>query len=236
MRIPLHQIKAYSKCPAYASFSKKSKPVPESVRNKIISNVIKKCYVRHSQTGYRVPWRIILKWIDHDILKEINLKDDDAYDKAKSLADSIVVPVNHWYHRLYKKEEHEGYVNVPVSAIAGGCEIYDTVPIIKMSDPITIIIIDDIVNSQVQMYNDFKVRGLLWLVSRQLGLETLKAEHLLIGPTRALESTSIVCNKEMNKKIESSISHIAIAIRNNVCYPSITLMCNSCPYNKECSL
>jgi len=235
MRLNLNEIKAFSKCPRYYSFLK-SGEMPISLRNKIIEHIIKKCYSRQSENNYFIPWRTVLGWIDKAIFHDIDVSLPESYEKAKQLSNSIVEPLHHWYQEEFKKEEVITYINIPAKKIIGGCEIYETIPIVKMTDPITIVTIDDAISSEIQMFNDIKTRGLAWLLTQELKVDTIVNEHLLIGKLKRLEILKTNFNKEMNKKIQQTIEHIAAAIRIGVSYASISSACNTCPYKTECVL
>ena len=168
MRLHLSKIKAFSQCPAYYNFTKDLISITPSHRVSIFTKLIQRCYQKQLQTRKLVNWRNLLSWVDTEVFRYINISEEDAYDKAKSLTDSIVHPLNAWYFNYYKPFPVEAYINVPVKQIIGGIEVYDICPVIKISDPISIVIVADKPYTQIQLYNDIHLRGLLYLLAQQL--------------------------------------------------------------------
>lgn len=237
MQLSLNDIKIFSRCPASFLFSRKN-PIIEvpTLKNKIITNAIKECYMNHAETGFTTNWKKILKYVDEKVFKNIDISNPTEFEKGKKQSEHLLNSIHTWYKRYYLQEDCSAFSNVEVSSTICGCEIKDTIPLVKLTEPLTILYIDDILVTKVQMYNDLLIRGLAWLLSNQFDGEAIKVEHLLIGKSGSLEVTDILCNKKANDRIENILYNIVKSITYKNFYPSITSACNSCPFLKKCEV
>jgi hypothetical protein len=237
MRFNLTQLKKFSLCPAYYWFEESNRShnlIP--TRQKIITRIIQKTYLRQNEDKHIIPWRTILNWTNKEVFKIIDIKQPDAYEKIKILTESIITPLNTWYFDIFKKERVYGYINVPISTMINGIEIYDTVPVIKSTETITAVTIDNLVYTDVKMYNDFISRGFLYLLSKNLGTDKIRIEHLTIGVTSKLERTVIIGSQKLNQRMGQVLQNLSFSIASRVNYPSYTEMCDNCQYKKDCVL
>lgn len=196
---------------------------------------MQKCYT-HQMGGYKPTWRMLMGWVDSMIFKDIDVTSDEQIEKGRQVSESILVPLRNWYDKVFINEHVEGFVNTPVEYTTKGHQFHTIVPILKLTEPVTAVIISDVEYTQLQLYNDILARGTGLVVANQLKQEAVKVEHLLLGPSRALESTILHCDKDLNKRTEKVITQIADQIADGVNYPSYTSMCNTCPFRKDCIL
>jgi hypothetical protein len=236
MELSLSQLKDFSFCPAYYWFNQKSLSVKKDIRLKIITTIIQKCYSRHSETGRYIDWKTILSWINNEIFKVITTDKPESYNLIKSFTESIVTPINKWYFDYYQNHQYDGYINVPISIVSNGIKLIDTIPIIQLSDNPVLIVINDTATTDLDIYNDFYCRGLLYLLSKNLNNDTLILEHYTIGTSRKFEIHKIKSNKKLNDRMEQYIAYLSQSIKAKINYPSFTASCTTCLFKKECIL
>ena len=234
MRLLLEDASNFSKCPAYFNFLKKSKKIPTR-RIDIFKFAIQKAY-SYQMNGKKPQWRTIMGWIDSQVFKDIDVTSDEAIEKGRKLSESILIPIRNWYENSFLSEHIESYINTPIESTIGKHQFHTIAPIIKLSDPITIVIMDTVVTTQLQLYNDLIARGTGLIASKQFKHEEVVIEHMLLGPSSALEKTVLNCDKGLNSRTQKVLTQVADQIADGIDYPSITTMCNSCQFRKDCIL
>ncbi len=235
MRLLLEDARDFSKCPRFYSFLKSKNIVLPSRRVDAFKHAMQRCY-GYQMGGFKPTWRKVMGWVDSQIFKDIDVTDDEAIEKGRKISESVLVPIRNWYENVFMDEHVEAFVNVPVEYTIKGHQFHTIVPILKLTDPVTAVIMDVVEVTRLQLYNDILARGTGLIVANQLNQESVRVEHLLLGPTRALESTTLDCDKELNKRTEKVLIQIADQVTDKVNYPSYTTMCNTCPFRKDCIL
>ncbi len=236
MRISLKDISNFSKCPRYYHFLKEKKSRLTYRRTEIFKYAIQRAY-SYQMNGKKPTWRMIMGWIDSQIFKDIDVTSDDDIDKGRKLSESILVPLKNWYDKVFISEHVEGYVNVPAEYVVKGFQFHTVIPLLKLTEPtITAVIMDNVVVSRVQLYNDILARGTALIAAKQLGYKEVVLEHMLLGPSRALERTVLECDESLNRRTEKVLVQIGKQIVDKVNYPSITAMCIECPFKRDCLL
>jgi CRISPR/Cas system-associated exonuclease Cas4 (RecB family) len=237
MIIPLEDIKTYSTCPYAYNFSLKDKIITTlNPQTQILIKIIKKCYLRYAETNELITWRTIINWVDSIVFKDIDLTNINEYEKGRTLSEHILSPLRLWHQEIYREEECNGFVDVPLSSIIGGVEITGNIPLIKTTNPTTLTILSDINLSRIQVYNNLIYRGLACLLSKNINAENIKLQYLFLGKYEKFEYTEITITKKDNDIIEQIIGNIAQSIFKKITYPSITSACNQCPFKLKCSI
>lgn len=235
MLVPLPDVITFSKCPAYFEFSKKYQHPPESQRMAILMEAMQKCYWKQ-MSGWKPNRRQLIGWVDQPIFKGVDVTKDDQIEKGKKLSESILLPLAAWYEKSFVSEQIEGYINLPLSFTRGGHQITAEVPILKLTDPLTILLVSDIEHSYLQLYNSLWARGLGWLVARHFNHKEVVVERMWVGAREQIDTKILKCTEELNKRTEKAILSIADQIAAGVNYPSFTPMCNQCPFRRDCIL
>jgi CRISPR/Cas system-associated exonuclease Cas4 (RecB family) len=235
MRVALEDIKDFSKCPRYYHFLKDTKTIPTNKRVEAFRHAIERAYT-YQQNGSKPTWRKMMGWVDTVIFKDIDVTNDSGIEKGRAISESVLLPLRSWYDKVFVNEHVEGFANTPIEWTTAGHQFYGIAPVIKLTDPITIMIMGGVVVTHIQLYNDILARSIGLVAAKQLNQDRIKVEHLLIGPSRALESTVLDCDEELNRRTSRAIVQIANSIAKKVNYPSITSMCNECPFRKDCIL
>lgn len=236
--LSLDNIASYSRCPAYYYFSKESISVPDPKRIQIVRDVIQKCYLRHTQSSYRTEWRQITGWVNKAVFQDVDVFDDKQTTLAMSTSEGILLNLRNWYDKIYLKEEAIGYVDIKVGFNIGKYRIEEQIPIIRIdNDRPTLIYFSDVEIGARQLYNEFKYRAAAWLYSKQVEeTRIISIEHLYFGPQGSFIPSTITLNKKDNSSVENRITHILYCIDKGINYPSITTMCNSCPFRSNCNI
>jgi hypothetical protein len=238
MILSLQDLKTFSNCPYSYYFNKKDKIIvpPISQRTQIIIKIIKKCYLRYSETQELITWRTIINWVDSIIFKDIDLSNITEYEKGRTLSEYILSPLRIWHQEIYRPEACSGFIDVPLSSICGGAEIVGELPLIKALDPLTITLFSDKSLNQIQIFNNLIYRGLVWLLSKNMKIDKIKLQYLFIGTFTKFDLSELILTKKDNEKTEYIIENIANAIVKKITYPTITSSCNQCHFKLKCSI
>lgn len=236
MKIPVEDIESFSRCPRYHWFLKEINKKPTSTRVSVIASIVKKCYLKESETHYKADWRTVVGWVDKMIFQRIDVTDKAKFSASKSLAESILVPLQSWYYSRYIPNEYMGLPDVPMEAMAGHHLIHGTAHVVKLGEFPTLIYIGDVVSTKLQMYNDIGLRTMLWLLSSILDTDIVAGEHMVIGKKSGIDIEIVKVNKLSHERTRIAVSNIADQIAAKVDYPSITPMCNSCEFKDSCYL
>ena len=234
-KLNLNQLKEFSLCPAYFWFNINNRPI-KNARHEVILKTIQKVYLKQSENKTIIPWKKVLEWINKEIFKIVDLTAPNSYERIKKVTESIVLPVNHWYFEIFKKENCVGYINVPLTQSFNGIQIIDKAPIIKTGNKITIVTLSEINHSDVRIYNDFISRGMVYLLSKELKNDKINLEHYGIGNEGKFTQVTLRGNKQLNQKMEKVLDSLTASIRLNIKYPSFTSECNSCKFQEKCVL
>ena len=236
MLIPLEDVRTFSTCPAYYHFALEQPLVlPTNRRISILQAVVQKMYL-HQMGGTKPEQRKIIGWVDKEVFKDIAVDNEEEMARGLALSESVLRPLRNWYERHFLKEHTHGYANLEVEHTSGGHQVTHTVPLVKATEPPTVLMVGDAVQSRFQLYNNVLARGSAWLVARKLQEPVVKLEYLYIGPRDHIEVIELECTEELNSRAEKMIFQIADQVAAGVNYPSYTPMCNGCPYRKECIL
>ena len=236
MKIPVEDIKSFSKCPRYHWFLEDINKKPTSTRVSVMASIVKKCYLKESETHYKADWRTVVGWVDRILFQGVDVTDKDKFSATKKLTESILIPLQSWYYGKYIPNDYMGLPDVPLEAMAGHHLIYGTANVVRLGEFPTLIYIDDVVSTKLQMYNDIGLRTMLWLLSSVLDTDIVAGEHIVIGKKSGIEIETVKVNRLSHNRTRSAVSNIADQIASKVDYPSITPMCNSCEFKDNCYL
>jgi hypothetical protein len=229
-------LQVFSRCPHAGQLALQNNPEVLnhsnlSVRNQIVTEVIKNIYSYKARTGTRASWGWIKSWVDIRYRKHLTTISYQDYSKALEVLDIL----HQWYTGTYKPLGcPEGYINFPIEQAA--CSR------IKLSIPIEVLTVEDnkVVltefNEETQplkhsLLNPF-VMSKIWAVKEVLGANSLSCDIITIKP-RSISS----------KRIDLEDTHINIAIQmttdlikricQGVSYPLPADHCNICMYNSS---
>lgn len=220
----------------YLWFLKGAKLPSKKRKIATIEKVMKKCYLKSTETGYRAQWRTIVGWVDSIVFKNIDSMDDENFTAAKQEAEHILLFLRSWYQVFYLKEDVYGYIDVPLSQELQGHTVLAVAPIIKVADIPTVIILDEVVQSEPQLYNNIYARGLAYMLSKSLGYKDISIQYMAVGSRGGKEISEITLGEEEHLRTESMISDLCTIIAAKVDFPSVTEMCQVCPFSRRCKL
>lgn len=235
MRITLEQIKAASQCLRYYEFSQDLVEVEEDEDLKIVKKVIQKAYRVAMETEWKVEWRKILGWVDYEIFREVDISDSKAFKRSKKRVEKLLKFLGKW-HDTYLKEQKYIYTNFPLEASAKYSIIAGKAPILKIGKMPTVVYIGKIARLARELYNDIEIRGTLWLIAKALDVDKVEAKWIAMGVDGKYEESKIIMGRKQNKQTLKVINQISSLIELGFNYPSVTKMCNSCPFVPRCKL
>lgn len=238
MELNLRQIKDASQCYRYYRYLEKGVRAPQSSLLTQAESVIKRAYLRGAQTDFRASWKTIVGWVDTAIFKELDVTDEEQFKIGRSQSEIILLFLSKWYNEVYMKEDVVGFPDVPLKSEIDWfcCLIKDTAPIIKTTDPPTIITFSDIVRSEFRLYNDISIRGLAWLASEALGCGKVAVDEIAMGERGAMTVTSTTLDRLAHERARKMIKDVVNMIVAGVNYPSVTEKCSTCPFLRRCSI
>lgn len=232
----LDQISNASECLKFHSFMEGITEAPVTKLVSVAEGIMQKCYLSATETGYRSNWRQIVGWVDTAVFRGVATENEEAFEQAKNLAESILSFLRGWYENIFLLEHCSGYANLTLEQVVQGVTIWGRIPLIKLTETPTLVYIDDIATTESQMYNDIKIRGLLWLISEALDCEIVTAQHFAIGPRGGITVGAIEANQQDHERAVQMIASVALLIKNGYKYPSVTEKCNTCPFKRRCRL
>lgn len=236
MRIHLKDIKVASQCSRRYQFSRSLPDVIDSRNLTIVKQVLHKAYTRMLEFGYRADWRTILNWVDTRVFQDIDVSDEEQFEKSKSQSEIILNFISSWYKKMYLPENISVYTEVPVTINIGSYQIYDSLPIVKVGEVPTILYVTDIATSLTGLYNDIQVRGQQLMLSQSLDCNNISAELLTLGDKGGYNLTKIYAGQKEHKRVENVIHQVATIIGGNANYPSYSDACMGCPFKSKCKL
>jgi hypothetical protein len=236
MRIQLHEIAQASKCMRYYQFVKDvqlpSKPKQVSVTEK----VIKKCYLQDSATGFKVQWRTIVGWVDSLVFKNINILSDEGFELAKKTSEYILSFLRIWYKTYYLKEQSIAYPDIALECSFSEHLVVGIVPIIKLNEDPVVVIVDDIVYNETQLYNSIYHRGLAYMVANSLDNPNISIQYMAMGVRGGSDIVQIKIGEDEHLRTAKMLSNISTMIAAKIDFPSVTQMCQACPFSRRCKL
>lgn len=234
MLVPLQDLDTFSKCSRFFNFAKTNPPVTDPDRRmSIFTEVLQQMYL-FQLDGSKPTQRQIIGWVDKRVFKPLDVTNDEQMAKGLDLSESVLMPLRTWYEDYFLKEQLEGYINVPIDYTVKGHQIQAIVPLIKLSDPISILLVGNAVQSKFQLYNSLLGRGMALLVSKELKTPVVNLQYLYIGNREMTNIIELKCTEEMNRRTEEILTQIADSMAAGHNYPSFTPMCITCPYRKDC--
>lgn len=237
MRISLNELEVFSQCPAKHAFSVAGE-TPRNDELEICREVVKKAYLKATETGYRSEWRRIVGWVDKLAFKNVDMLEKDSYKAGKQLSEHCLVFLRTWYEALYLKEDVVSYVDVEIDTQIGEFTFYETIPIIKTDgDDVQILDITDVPRENRQLFNSVYARGMAMLLSEQLLMDYISVVSIAVGDRGGFKVSDIKTKIEDHARIRQRLVAMASALRDiRDPYPSVGEQCRSCPYKWRCVL
>lgn len=236
MRHTLDDIKAFSFCPRYYSYSKKN-TYSKSHRASIIDKTIRKAYARKAEYNRPSQWKSIIGWMDKEIYKNVDMDNEESFYAARKLAENILEFIQKWYQFDYIRTDNPTYIDIPISYTFPSDVVVGEIPILEVNeDQVLIKYIDELEYDNLKIYNDIKVMSwACWLIE-QLDIKEIRVKHIFIGPKSGISSDPAIIKKSFCPRVREMVREIATSIRAGISYPSYTEMCYTCPFKKQCSI
>jgi len=236
--INLEDISIYSKCPQYYHFHDQNRPMLWHPTTQIVTDTIKKAYLTASDTGYRADWRRITGWVDKMAFSGVDVQNEEEFKSARSISEAALLALSGWYENLYRFDEPYAQIDVAVgcNVDSGEVGIRADIPVVKLEEIPVIMRFCDFVPSKPKIYNDIVSRGLAAMLADAVQCDTVKVQHFAVGTRGRLEYEEIQVNRDAHERSLAAIAKIAILIKTGMVYPSVTEMCTTCKYKKECVL
>jgi hypothetical protein len=231
MRISLKDIKHFSKCPAYYHFTKTAQVPPRSHNLEIVEKVIKRMYDIALGTGFLVDWRNVVTLVDTEVFRDLDTSTNEGLQRGKQQAERILKFLEIFYSTVYCIDRKNTYTDLPVLAYTGRHTIYTEIPIVSTTP--SILLVKDVELTSWDLYNDIEIRGMLWLLEKELSCPgDLKV--MIMGPMGRYTEKNILTDSRLNARAGEKIASIADDIGRGVNYQSVTEQCYTCSFRKEC--
>lgn len=236
MRILLNQIKEFSQCPRYYHNRLSKNDDLISSQLTLFNFILKRCHMQATETGYRAKWRSIVGWVDSQIFKDVDIDNTEMYEQAKKNSEYALIGLQKWYERYYLEENYETYVDIDLWQEAGDHYVGDRLPLVQVTDPPIITLIQDVSMIPTEIYNDIRLQGLAYLAFRTLRCDSVKLRLVILGPKGGVEIIEQILEIESGKRAWKSIKQVARLIVQGVDYASRTEKCKSCSFLRRCKL
>jgi hypothetical protein len=240
VRITTSELKDFSYCPAYYNFNTLD-PIlikPITIKLHIISEVIKKSYLRTVQDKKKPDWKMIIGWIDRFVFQDLDPMDDLQFEQGKRLAESVLVMMKPWYENTFKPEEPiEGYVDLNIDTTINDVILEGNIPLLKMTDIPTITLFYGKVVNISEVFNNIDIRTLLWITCKELQLDKINIECLCFNELNGqYKSIHTSLNKRLLDRTEEVIKQLITGIKLGMNFTSRKNECTECPFWRKCSL
>lgn len=238
MRIPLKNLETFSQCPAKAFFER-TEEIPVNIELNIIQTVVKKCYLKATEFGFRVEWRRIVGWVDKMAFKNIDVLQEDSFKVGKKTAEHCLLFLRTWYEALYLKEDVAAYIDVELELDIGNHVICGTIPIIKTDGgAIQILQITDVYKENKHLFKSIEARGLAMLLSNHLVEDHVSVVSIAIGAKGGFKVAEIKTKIDDHARLRKTLTALgnAYQLNCNNPYPSVDMHCSSCIYKWRCTL
>jgi len=234
VRTTLGPIKDASLCFRRFRNQKGEHPDERTKQAKIAERVIQKSYARATETGFKPDWRTVLGWVDREVFQDIDVDDTEGWKAGKICSEQVLNFLNSWYRQTLLHDQSLAYPGLTLFAQVSSTVIESTIPVIKVSEPPVIVSVSSVVQSGWQLYNDIEVRGQMWLLARELEVDSVCYQRLTIGPRGGIKDDVIFSGSEELDRAERMLRQVVRAIEQGADYPIISDRCNTCPYRRRC--
>jgi len=236
--IDIEDIAHYASCPQYYKFWTQNRPFLWKPTTQIVIDAVKKAYLVAADTGYRAEWRRILGWVNRMAFDGVDVDDECEFKAARSVSEGALLALQGWYDTMYRTENLFAQIDVDVGCSVDNDDVIvrATIPIVKLDEIPTVMRFTDFVSSKPRIYNDIATRGIAAMLADGCKCDTVRVQHMAIGPRGRLEYEEVQINREAHERALTAIAKIAVLIKAGMVYPSVTDMCTNCTFKKECVL
>jgi hypothetical protein len=237
--LSLEQIQIYSSCPRQYGYSIGA-PKPQAPEDHFIKSsirtLIKQSYANRSEHGYDPQWDTIKSRVNKLCFKDININDKEAFQFAYKRSYNILRVMHHWYYKLFCNDSVEGLVNVPLNVLVNKTTVNAEIDIALLDSKHKLIPIifnyNDILPTM--LYNNIQFKTLLWMIYKETGVYPKLVYYYVINNESIHKHE--VYNKTPLNVIENYVNFIVRGIENKIFYPSVNTQCDTCSYNKICTI
>lgn len=242
LKINTSSIERYSVCPRYFSFSWNT-PNYIPVRQEIVGNVIKSCYLHLAQKGELPPSRHLNKWLEMFVSRRAVQEKDGAPSVYKQTT-NLLSMLHKWYDEEYLENYcDEGLINFPVLLNVGLKLVYsDTIDIFTTGKPPRLFDFHETNTAKEAdaycasfMYNDLVVQTRALFFSRYTKIEPESYTRYIISAQTIKPIYLKITNKFLSIA-EKHIKHITQGIEQQVFYPSRSTLCDTCVFRNKCRI
>lgn len=226
--VQIKNLRDYTKCSNYAKYHWH---YLDSSSESTCRSIIESCYRDIALHNKKVDWRTVRNRVYREVFRETNQNVDSLYKEALAVLSTL----RNWYLEYYRDEPGEAILNVDLEEETNGMKVTARIDgVLINGDDVTLIYFTEEKEPQ-EILRDIGLRTRVYLLGR---------EKILVNKILAINATdkTVTCNKltvhnpiEWNYKTRQALGMILLSMKNNIYYPSVTSMCNSCPYKSVCS-
>jgi len=237
LQVTSRQLRAFAECPAYYRFSVDTLRSSAPVRQWIVEDIVKKCCLQAVETGWKADWRRVVGWVDKKVFAGIEVDQEERFKEARLLAEHVLKSLQRWYKSYYLDMADDAYVDLDISyELQGQYVIKGWIPVVHLTNPVSISIVRAIDETERKMYNNLEIRTLAWLLDSHLHCHQVAVNALCIGSSGGFELKRFTVTREGIKRTETVIRQLVKSIEAGIAYPSRTEKCQKCPYFRRCIL
>lgn len=237
MIVSLDQISLASKCLRRYSYST-DYSIQETEEARIALAVLQRAYLKASRTGFKADWRRLVGWVDKLVFKDIEMSDTQSFQEGRKRSEHILRWLTRWYHKIHLPEQSEAWTNLALSHDFSRFTVEGTAPIVKLTEDVPTVMVasSKLVNGVTPLYNDIRLRGLMWMLGESLDADSIRLEYISIGEQGGFEVTEIFTDQEANRRTAKMAEYVGSLIMCEVDYPSVSDQCNSCEFRRRCRI
>lgn len=228
LSLPLHKVRAYTKCP---NFAKYSWHIPVQTKRTVPRILIEDCYRDIAVLNKRIEWKTIRNRVNNLLLEhEPELSGNNFYNSAITIMESL----RNWYVNYFRDGTEEAVCGIYLESELNQVKLSAVVDVLLIGEKITLIEFTEEETAE-EILRDIGIKTKIYL----LGKQNIKVNKIvaLRCTNRSVKTTTLnIDNTDAwNYKTEQSLKLVTIAVKNKIFYPSPTSMCSTCRYKDICS-
>lgn len=233
--LEIKHIEDYVKCPNFAKYNWVNDSETRNDFYKPIRNILLSCYRDMSNLEKKVVWKTVRNRVHSELAGLLNTRTLEQYQKD---AVHVIQSLRTWYLNYYRSGPELALHDLALQELVPGVgvSIKATVDALLLEPGnITLVEVTNRFSSGEEAYNSIGLRAKVWLLSKQRVMVNKMLVINIKGKDLQIYTLKLTEPKDIVYRTERALSLIVGGIKYNVFYPSITDMCNRCPYKPICA-
>jgi len=226
----------YIKCPNYAKYNWNRRQIRRAhYLYGPLSNVILSCYRDQANLNKKVLWKTVRNRVHQELAPLLDTK--IAIEDYKQVAIDCLVEIRNWYINVFREGPTTCLYNLEIEACVPvtGVTIAGQLDAMLLSpDQNMIVEVTDKFKSNREVLSSLSIRSKIWLLhAKKVKVDKLKVIRIQDKKIK-IDTLKIQNYDDFIYKTERTIQWATGSIREKVFHPSITSMCDTCPYKGVC--